>query len=184
MYLWAKPKALLSWNSFLVFFPTGGKQTTNTDQIHPCWIVFSVKTSVERCYEHFEAESQDAECVGWGSMANSTGCRSPWSEGISLEWGREPRVPAGVPGRGLCRRKSLEAGMCEASDASCIVLQLGCWWVLSVCVWEMEKTVPCNSNVVNQLPFLSFVNFGDNKRNLKGDCLEPQESLLLLATDP
>lgn len=21
---------------FFVFFPTGGKQTTNTDQIHPC----------------------------------------------------------------------------------------------------------------------------------------------------
>lgn len=37
--------------------------------------------------KHCEAESQDAECVVWGSVANSTnscGCRSPTSEGISM----------------------------------------------------------------------------------------------------
>lgn len=35
---------------------------------------------------------------------------------------RELGVPAGVPDRGHCRGKSLEAGMCETSESSCIVL--------------------------------------------------------------
>lgn len=75
--------------------------------------------------------------------------------------------------------------MHEASDPSCTVLQLRCWWVLPVYVWEVEKIVPCNSNIVNQLPFFVIRNFGDkDKRNLTGDYGEPQECLLLLATDP